>query len=283
METLPNLEDDDLETPEVGSWAEDKYRLVRNYASVFATSMKRKWECRVYIDLFAAAGRSRIEGMRMRVVPASPLLALGIPDRFDRYIFCEEDPVLLGALRTRIGREFPEVDTLCLPGDVNEKVESLLAAIPRHRAGFRVLSFCFADPFACSNLKFSTIRGLAERYMDFLILIPSGMDANRNRDLYLKTENKTLDEFFGTAGWRAAWASEERSFRSFGDFVTDFYGRRMREMGYKFERLEDAEHVRSTEKNLRLYDLAFFSRHELGERFWREVRKYANPQGKLFN
>ena len=26
--------------PEIGSWGEEKYRLVRNYAQIFATSMK---------------------------------------------------------------------------------------------------------------------------------------------------------------------------------------------------------------------------------------------------
>jgi hypothetical protein len=47
---LPELKDDSLITPEVGAWAEDKYRLVGNYAAMFATSMKKKWECRIYID-----------------------------------------------------------------------------------------------------------------------------------------------------------------------------------------------------------------------------------------
>jgi hypothetical protein len=33
---LPILEDDGLITPDVGLWAEKKYRLVQNYASMFA-------------------------------------------------------------------------------------------------------------------------------------------------------------------------------------------------------------------------------------------------------
>jgi len=58
---LPELKDDGLITPEVGAWADDKYRLVGNYAAMFAISMKKKWECQVYIDIFAGAGRARIE------------------------------------------------------------------------------------------------------------------------------------------------------------------------------------------------------------------------------
>ena len=69
------LEDDGLATPEVGRWAETKYRIVGLYNYLFSTGMKKKWDCRVYIDLFAGEGRSRIEGTK-HIVPASPLLAL---------------------------------------------------------------------------------------------------------------------------------------------------------------------------------------------------------------
>src|SRR5438105_2170269 len=61
MRQLPRLKDDGLHAPEVGRWAEQKYRLVATYAGMFATGMKKKWEKRIYIDLFAGAGRSRIE------------------------------------------------------------------------------------------------------------------------------------------------------------------------------------------------------------------------------
>jgi len=37
-----------------------------------------------------------------------------------------------------------------------------------------------------------------------------------------------------------------------------------------------------TEKSVRLYRLAFFSRHELGRKLWRQVMKYAPDQRSLF-
>ena len=88
--SLPRLKDDGLLTPPVGDWAEHKYRLVTNYAQMFATSMKGKWDSRVYIDLFSGAGRSKLEGTES-IVAASPTLALGTRDKFDKYIFCEQD------------------------------------------------------------------------------------------------------------------------------------------------------------------------------------------------
>ncbi|HEX9020804.1 MAG TPA: hypothetical protein VF903_06045, partial [Nitrospirota bacterium] len=90
IEKLPSLEVDGLVTPEVGAWAEQKYRLVWNYATMFASSMKNKWNARIYIDLFAGAGRSKIENSK-QIVPASPLLSLDISSQFDKYIFCENE------------------------------------------------------------------------------------------------------------------------------------------------------------------------------------------------
>ena len=82
--------DDGLTTPEIGAWGEQKYRLVSLYAQMFSRSMKGKWDCRVYIDLFAGPGRSRIEGTS-RIVAASPIAALAAEPKFDKYIFCESD------------------------------------------------------------------------------------------------------------------------------------------------------------------------------------------------
>lgn len=113
---LPTLRDDGLLTEEIGSWGEDKYRLVTLYAQMFSASMKAKWDCRVYIDLFAGPGRSRIEGTT-RIVNASPLLALELEPRFDKYVFCEFDPQKMEALETRVKRDYPKVEVAFQGGD----------------------------------------------------------------------------------------------------------------------------------------------------------------------
>ncbi len=276
MKPLPRLESDGLLTPEVGAWAETKYELVSNYARIFSTSMKAKWECRVYLDLFAGAGRAQIEGTPS-ILPASPMLALDVPDRFDRYIFCEEDREKLEALRTRVEREHPTFDAHFLPGDANQLVDEILSKIPQARAGYRVLTFCFVDPFKLRNLHFVTIQGLAARFVDFLVLVPSAMDAHRNQKYYIDPASSVLDNFLGTREWREAWKSYPRQDR-FGDFVTDQFGHQMSKLGYHYGGLESAVLNRSTGKNLPLYDLVFFSRSQKGMGFWDETRKYSDPQ-----
>jgi three-Cys-motif partner protein len=272
------LVNDGLETPEVGAWAEEKYRLLQGYARVFATSMKRQW-IRIYIDLFAGSGRSRIEGTN-RIVLASPLLALEIPHRFDRYIFCEKDNEKIDALRKRI-TSYPEADVRFLHGDANILVNKILAEFPSHDQANKVLAFCFADPFSLENLKFSTIEQLASRFVDFLILIPTGMDANRNVRLYSDPNNRTVDNFVGTSEWRAEWEKAKLLPEPFGGFLTKLYAERMKNLRYINQAAEQSQLVRSTRKNLPLYRLTFFSRHPLGEKFWKEIKKYASPQQSL--
>ncbi len=72
---IPAVPDDGLPAPEVGQWSLEKYRLVKIYATIFARSMKHKWQHRIYIDLFAGAGRSTIRDTGV-TVESSPMIAL---------------------------------------------------------------------------------------------------------------------------------------------------------------------------------------------------------------
>ena len=92
-----NVTDDDLLCPEVGSWAETKHDHVAYYAKLFSSGMKRKWNRRVYVELYAGAGYSRIRDSS-RIIMGSPLRALLRPDAFDKYVFCEEDPEKLAVI-----------------------------------------------------------------------------------------------------------------------------------------------------------------------------------------
>lgn len=271
------LEDDGLDTPPIGAWGEHKYRLAQGYARVFATAMKKKWDQRVYVDLYAGSGRARIEGTG-RIVLSSPLRALEIPDRFDRYVFCEKDLGLLEALRARVSKEYEDTSVSFVCGDVNLEIEEVLAKLPIPSRQNRVLAFCFADPFKLDDLKFETIRHLSNRYVDFLILVPTDMDAHRNMLRYSQSGNKTLDGFFGDSNWKTGWKRAELEGEPFWGFVLKHFAARMEALRYLDHAAEQAELIRSVEKNLPLYRLAFFSRNQLGARFWKEVKKYATPQ-----
>ena len=279
---LPEFKDDGLITPEVGAWAEDKYRLVGNYAAMFATSMKKKWECRVYIDIFAGAGRARIEGTK-RIIPASPILALEVEDKFDIYIFCESDEAKISTLRKRVSKVYPSANIRFLQGDTNNLTQDISREIPQPSRHFRVLGFCFVDPYSLRNLDFNTIRVLSSRLMDFLVLVPSYMDANRNIAHYLNPQNTAVDQFLGDPNWRKDWQQTEEKGEDFATFIVDRFGRQMASMGFLYAGIQEAKLIRSVEKNLPLYHLCFFSRNKLGQQFWKQARKYSQDQFELFS
>lgn len=275
---LPTLADDGLFTPEIGKWGEDKYRLVANYAELFARSMRNKWEFLVYVDLFAGAGRSHVQGTS-RIVPASPLLILNNPTSFTRYIFCERDPKRAAALKSRIRTSHADSDISIVEGDANACVDIVLRQIPKDGT----LCFSFADPFALKNLHFETIRRLSQRRVDHLILIPTGMDANRNIDQYYSKEsNRVLDDFLGDQDWRPRWTKARQHGLSTDVFLVREFNRRMSGLDYLEPDIDHTHLIRSDEKNLSLYRLAFYSRHSLAKKFWRETSKSSVPQLPLF-
>ncbi|MBW2237662.1 MAG: three-Cys-motif partner protein TcmP [Deltaproteobacteria bacterium] len=271
--------DDGLLTPEVGRWSEKKYSLIHNYAEMFATGMKHKWDCRVYIDLFAGAGKAKIRDSN-RIVYASPLLALNVRDRFDRYIFCEFDPDIMDALSQRVRKDHGDVDVKFVQGDVNLKVDEVIKSIPKHSGRFKVLSFCVVDPFKLSSLDFATIKSLSDFYMDFLVLIACGMDAQRNEKIYLSQNNTVVECFLGDPCWRDNLPDAKWKRISFSDYLVDCFSQEMAKLDYKSVDLMDTVLIRQPNK-APLYRLAFYSRSDLGTKFWNQTKKYSDPQRKF--
>jgi three-Cys-motif partner protein len=266
-----NLRDEDGELPEVGAWAEKKYELLRHYLVLFSTGMRKKWRTRVYVDLFTGAGKAVVKGTT-RIVPTSALIALEVPHPFDRYVLCEQHRKKSDALRARAEKVRGSLDVRFVRGDCNDEIEAILAELPP-RGAHDALAVCFADPFALSDLKFQTLRRLAQgRRIDFLVLIPSHMDATRNEALLTRADEKILDEFLGGTEWRARWTarSSEPAAPSFGAFIVSEFSLSMQSLGYLRFDPKDAALVDA--RNVKLYHLALFSKNPRGGDFWKKAR-----------
>jgi three-Cys-motif partner protein len=282
MTSESDLCDDGLMTAEVGRWSLEKYRLLALYDTLFAKGMRYRWDVRVYLDLFCGPGRARLRGTPY-VIETSPLIALRVPDPFDIYIFCDENPQAIDALRRRVTREFPAVDATYLVGNCNDRIPEIVAAIPKASTARTVLSLCFLDPYGIGKLKFRTIHALSRFRIDFLMLLALAMDANRFQALYVQEDNSTLDEFLGDCTWRAAWQAVQRQGMSFQRFLAERFAQQMTTLNYLPAGLETMLEVRSDEQNLPLYHLAFFSKHPRGYQFWKEACKYGTDQLTLFD
>ncbi len=208
---------------------------------------------------------------------------MALDNPFERYIFCEVDDEQLGALRSRADTLYgASRDVHYLSGDVNDQVEKILQIIPRGSPSDKVLTLCFADPYNLKDLRFETLKRLSERYMDFLVLIASDMDANRNLKLFVKPDNHVVEDFTGDPNWRSAWGAARSRNQTFGDFVADHFIHQMTGLGYLLQPLPETHRMRSTEKNLPLYRLALLSRHTLGAKFFKESKKYSTDQKSIF-
>jgi three-Cys-motif partner protein len=270
--------DDGLFFGEVGSWAEDKHRLVGLYDSLFSTGMKNKWDSRVYIDLYAGPGLLKIRDTN-KFIWGSPILALGVQDPFDKYIFCENDSDALNALNKRVAAHFPSANVEFVPGSCDKQVDRISHLIPKAARTHHVLSFCFVDPFDLS-IQFSTIKRIAEHFVDFLFLLALHMDANRNLATYLDTKNRKIDDFLEMPDWRERWMRLQEP-KNFPRFLAEMYAEQMQTLGYLPVEFDKMKQVRSDVKNLPLYHLALFSRHALAFEYWDDVLKYSTPQLRL--
>ncbi len=274
------VEDDGLPCPEVGSHAETKYRLLALYDELFSTGMKNKWDQRVYIDLYAGAGIARIKGTK-KTLKGSPLLALTVADPFDKYIFCEDSAELLHALKARVARLSPQAAAAYIHGSCDLRIEEICAEIPKPSPQNKVLNLCLVDPFDF-GIKFETLQRLSTFYVDFVVLLAIGMDANRNYDHYVDGNSSKIDEALGNTDWRERWQVSGVKKSDFRRFLATEFARSMESLGYIQRPLDIMKLVRSTEKNLPLYYLALFSRHTTAFKFWDEVLKYGDNQMRLF-
>ncbi|MEX2299558.1 MAG: three-Cys-motif partner protein TcmP [Bryobacterales bacterium] len=270
------MDDDGLLTPDVGGWAETKYRLLALYGELFSTGMKNKWDQRVYLDLYAGAGHSRIQGTR-KCLKGSPIIALTVAHPFDKYIFCEEREDLLDALKARVKRLGTRADVVYISGNCDTQVEKIYGQIPKGSSTNKVLSLCLVDPFDF-GLKFATLSRLSAVFIDFVVLLAIGMDANRNYEHYVEGSSKKIDETLGNKEWRERWKAVGIRRKDFRPFLAGEFSKSMESLGYLKKPLDRMKQVRSFDKNLPLYYLALFSRNETAFRFWDDVLKYSTDQ-----
>lgn len=279
IDPIINVEDDGLIIPEVGAWGEKKYKLVGGYCDIFTTGMRYKWGKLVYIDLFSGSGYARIKDTN-KIVKSSALISLSIPNKFDKYIFCEADEDKLNALKSRVEREFPNIDVEYVLGDSNENISKIVSIVPKHTDTQGILRFCFVDPFSL-NLKFETIDKLSRvGKIDFLILLALLMDANRNFVYYVEENSKKIDDFIGDTNWRIPFKNGDVRSEDFIKFLSDKYDVNMKNLGYVEP--VDKHRVKIDNKNIPLYYLAFYSKNPRGNDFFKKVEKYQSIQQNLF-
>ncbi len=267
--------DDGLFTPKIGPWGFDKYRMIGTYMNIFTSSMKTKWKNLVYIDLFSGAGLAKLKSTG-KIVRSSALISLSIPNKFDHYIFCEENLNAFSALETRLQPFLSSNDISLFNIDSNEKINLVIERINTIKKSGSTLCFCFVDPFSI-NIHFKTILELTTRFrMDFLILFASDMDLRRNHSLYSDPEDSRVALQLGESNWRYEYENlYAHTPQNLIKFVSEKYIQKMDKLDYKHHL---SQPISNFEKNRILYHLIFFSKHPLGKKFATISSSYSDNQ-----
>lgn len=251
-----------------GGWAKDKLYYIQSYCDIFNKGMKNKWSTRTYIDLFSGPGRCKIEETGEEF-DGSPLVALKCRVPFTHYFFNELNKDSLAALKNRTS-SFTSANINYFNRDCNEVIDYLLPKLPP-----KALDFCFIDPTNW-QIKFDSIRRLAkDRKIDLAITFHVGAIKRCADDA-----PEELDDFFGDFTWREEYGNMIRSGRREGSRVLlDAYEKRIRDLGYKKEDIQDWVLVRG-HRNIPLYYLIFASKHSRGKDFWDKI-SLKSPSGQI--
>lgn len=269
--------DDGYFLPTIKPHSLEKIRRHNYYAALFSKAMSQKWPQRLYVGLYSGAGKAAIESTN-EVVETSALAVLRQEVPFTKCIFVDADARCLDALRARVAALGTQHDVTFILGDVGDSLAEIKAAIPPFSKSKGLLSLCFIDPFG-ADFKFQVIRELSNYWMDFLITLPLGMDLRRNLTRYLEDpDDRRVAEFIDQENWRDEWRKLGLSKRHFVRFLLERFDEAMTRLGYRGRRLQGAANVRISGMGVFLYALTLYSRHELGETFWRTTLNHADNQ-----
>jgi hypothetical protein len=95
-----------------------------------------------------------------------------------------------------VTRIAPQAHVAYILGTCDAKIAQICEEIPKGSQNNKVLSLCLVDPFDF-GLKFETLKKLSVFYVDFIVLLAIGMDANRNYDHYVDGDSPKIDEALG--------------------------------------------------------------------------------------
>ena len=247
---------DGLTASPAGYWALEKHRELARYIDA-TWAARRKWKCSSYVDLYSGPGRQYVTETA-EFIDGSPLVAWKAAKRgkapFDQVLVSDAEPDYVRACAARLRslgcpvteREGAAVD--CAPWATSQL----------DREG---LHLAFLDPFNLSHLPWTLFEPLvAVPHIDLIVHF-SQQDLTRNLDRYFAEEQSVLDAF--APGWRAA-VDQRDKVQMRGRFI-EYWISLFESHGFKAARRVP---LVTTENNVPLYRLVFFSRHPFPRGLW---------------
>lgn len=274
--------DDGLVMRESGEWVLEKLHFVKRYIDMFTTSMSGKpWRNVRFIDLFSGPGKCEIRETD-HVALGSPLLALTARKPFTECIFVDLKAENLEALQKRCSQSQTTSRLRYYQEDANKKALEIADEIIREDAAripgqWQSLNLAFLDPEGL-ELEWETVAALATVGKMDLIIHYSQSGLTRNLDnLHQTASENVIDKFFGDRHWRNIYDAEQQKGKGPGQVhsaLIEYYRSKLAPLGYVDVReLDPGPLIRIGKSKAPGYRLLFACKHELGNKFWKEVTK----------
>ena len=256
------LDEEGLLVEEVGSWANDKLKILTDY--VHASGGARQAYVSTgaaYIDVFCGPGRSRIRNTS-KMIDGSAVAAFkkgeGSPGPFTSIYISDADDELLASCEKRLWKLNAPVHPIKGPAS------DAIPAIVRHLKPSG-LHFAFLDPHNLEALSFDLFESLAKlKRVDILVHV-SLSDLQRNADRYASEAHIQFDRF--APGWREHIRADMNQERLRVE-ILKYWSKKVLELG--LPQAKHCELIRGT-RNQRLYWLIFLARHELAHTLWSKI------------
>lgn len=87
-----------------------------------------------------------------------------------------------------------------------------------------------------------------------------------------------MARLIGDPDWRREWRGRGEPDRYFVRFILEKFDEAMQELGFRRREMKDTVSINVTGMGVYLYSLALYSRHELGEKFWKTTLVGTSPQ-----
>lgn len=206
----------------------EKSRILKHYLHIFTSTMQRKFNYLVYLDLSSGSG---LKLLNNKIISGSPAIAFANTHSFSKYIFCEENQSQCDALRVRINKYCRHENVAILNGSPNNVIERLTYYLPDSSKGHRVSTLCVID-IKTLDTDFETIRVLSELGVNLLV-IQNFIWADENVYLqFTEEQREKLNDFLGEPWSKYEKEGDTNSNEQFFRQLAKIYHNKLRSLGY---------------------------------------------------
>jgi three-Cys-motif partner protein len=224
--------DDGFSAEQAGSWTLRKNQIIHQYLQVFTSTMRRKFNYLVFLDLFSGSGLKRIGNSQYTY--GSPVLAMDDSNGFSKFIFCEQNSGNADALRVRVNKYFRHKNVVVFNGNPNTKIDRLEYYIPDSSTRHKVSTICLIDPFSM-DIEFETVKALADLGVNFLIIISLPWTKKDYFKICINEERELLNSFLGIPWSKVNDDDHFDSDKVFFRTLVKRYHQQLQRLGYTSE------------------------------------------------